>query len=194
MTLYSHAQSYPAPLPHRIILSTGQSRTDASTFTPQEIADAGYVEAPSQPSYDAETQMLGWDGTDWTVEALPPPSSDRVDAERDRRIASGFTFAGKLYQSRPEDRENISGAALAAFAAIVNGAQPNDLRWHGGDSDFAWIAADNSLTTMDAQTVFAFGQAAMAHKQAHIFAGRDLKDADPTPADYADGGYWPAIE
>ena len=73
----------------------------------------------------------------------------------------------------------------------MNGAEPGDLRWHGGDSDFVWIAADNSLTPMDAQTMFGFGQVAMAHKQAHIFAARTLKDAEPIPADYVDDGYWP---
>ena len=114
-----------------------------------------------------------------------------VDAERDRRINGGFIFEGVEYQSRPEDRENIAGAATAALGAIVAGAQPGDLRWHGGAEDFAWIAADNTTHTMDAQTVYAFGQAAMAHKQAHIFAARDIKDADPIPEDVADDGYWP---
>ena len=120
-----------------------------------------------------------------------PPASDDVDAERDRRISAGFTFAGVAYQSRPEDRENITGASLAALAAMMNGAQPGDLRWHGGDSDFMWIAADNTVHHMDAQTVFAFGQTAMAHQQGIIFAARALKDADPIPLDYTDDAYWP---
>lgn len=114
-----------------------------------------------------------------------------IDAERDRRISGGFIFAGVEYQSRSEDRENIAGAATAALGAIMAGAQPGDLRWHGGAEDFAWIAADNTMHTMDAQTVYAFGQAAMAHKQAHIFAARTLKDADPIPGDFADDKWWP---
>lgn len=73
MILYSLSGSYPAPLPFRIILSSGATRTDPATFTPAEIADAGYVEAPAKPSYDPATQRLGWDGSDWTVEDLPPP-------------------------------------------------------------------------------------------------------------------------
>lgn len=115
-----------------------------------------------------------------------------VDAERDLRIASGFGFGGQVYQTRPDDRENIAGAATAALAAIVNGAQPGDYRWHGGDSDFVWIAADNTTHLLDAQSTFAMGQAAMAHKQAHIFAARVLKDMTPIPADYATNpAYWP---
>lgn len=125
----------------------------------------------------------------------PPPApvtTDQVDAERDRRIRDGFTFMGYRFQSRDDDRENIAGASTAALAAIVNGSQPGNFRWHGGDSDFVWIAEDNSLVPMDAQTVFAFGQAAMAQKQAAIFAARALKDMDPIPADYQSDAYWAA--
>lgn len=122
----------------------------------------------------------------------PVATAAMVDAVRDIRIASGFGFNGNVYQTRPADRENIAGAATAALAAIVNGAQPGDYRWHGGDSDFAWIAADNSAHPLDAQSTFAMGQAAMAHKQAHIFAARALKDMKPIPADYATNPeYWP---
>lgn len=126
-----------------------------------------------------------------TLVDIPRPTEDQVDAERDRRIAAGFTFAGVIYQSRPEDRENIMGAGTAALGAMVQGALPGNYRWHGGDSDFAWIAADNSLNPMDAQTVYAFGLAAMAHKTAHIFAARAIKDANPIPTDFTDNVFWP---
>lgn len=39
--------------------------------------------------------------------------------------------------------------------------------------------------------MFAFGQAAMAHKQVMIFAARTLKDADPLPADVTADELWP---
>lgn len=119
------------------------------------------------------------------------PTSAAVNAERDRRIAAGFMFGGKLYDFDDRAKANISGAALQAYMAIGAGAQVGDLRWHGGSSDFAWIAADNSMNTMDAQTVIQFGLAASAHEQGHIFAARAVKDADPIPADYTDDSYWP---
>ena len=115
----------------------------------------------------------------------------KVNQERDRRIEAGFSYGGTLFQSRAADRENMAGAATAALAALMNGAQSGDLRWHGGDSDFAWIAADNTLVPMDAQGMFDFAQAAMAHKQAHIFAARVLKDGAEIPADFANDAYWP---
>ncbi|MBP0440695.1 DUF4376 domain-containing protein [Tianweitania sediminis] len=123
--------------------------------------------------------------------AARPPTITDVDLERDRRISAGFTFNGKLFQARPEDQKRISGAGTLALGAMMNGALAGDLRWHGGSADFCWIAADNSTVTMDAQTVFAFGQAAANWESDHVFAARALKDADPIPADYTDDAYWP---
>ena len=121
----------------------------------------------------------------------PPITSNQVNQERDSRISAGFTFSGKVYDFDSKSKDNISGAALNAFMAIVAGTQAGNLRWHGGSTDFAWIAQDNTLTTMDAQTVVAFGQAAAAHETAHIFAARTLKESDPIPTDYTDDVYWP---
>jgi hypothetical protein len=114
-----------------------------------------------------------------------------IDAERDRRIDAGVTVNGTRFQTRPADRENVAGATQLATLAVMAGAQAGDLRWHGGESDFAWIAEDNSIVTMDAQTVIAFGQAVAAHKSSHIFAARSLKDSDPIPSDYTSDTYWP---
>jgi len=117
-------------------------------------------------------------------------ASAYIDAERDRRIAKGFLFNGVLYQSRDGDLANISGAAVLALGAIIGGTQPGNLRWHGGATDFEWIADDNTRHPMDAQTVMAFGAVAANWKSAHIFAANDLK-ANP-PTDYASDQYWPA--
>lgn len=116
--------------------------------------------------------------------------NEQITMERDKRIDGGFEFQGIRYQSRSQDRENIAGAAVAALAAISSGAVVGDYRWHGANSDFQWIAEDNTLHLMDAQTMFAFGQAAMAHKQSMIFAARALKDMTEIPADYADDKWW----
>ncbi|NVP54448.1 DUF4376 domain-containing protein [Mycoplana rhizolycopersici] len=117
--------------------------------------------------------------------------ADRVNAERDRRIVAGLVFGGVLYQTRDQDRENIAGAGALAIAAIVNGAQPGDYRWYGGDTDFTWIAADNSLHVMDAPTLIAFGNAVVNRKAALIHAARVIKDMSPIPADFANDRYWP---
>lgn len=124
------------------------------------------------------------------TEPAPEITSAMVDSERDRRISAGFEFSGTMYQSRPADWEVYSGKALDAFIAISSGAQPGDLRWSDPDSDFAWIAADNSRVPMDAQTVIELAKAASAHRTRLTFAGSDIKSLDPIPEDYGADWRW----
>ena len=65
--LYSKNGSYPNQIPFRIKLSNGLTRTDPSTFTSEEIADAGYITVDDPPSSVLDTQILEWTGTDWNV-------------------------------------------------------------------------------------------------------------------------------
>jgi hypothetical protein len=64
MTLYSYKTQYPdSNIPERIRLSDGNTRTDSSTFTPEELIDAGYILVEDPPVYDEETHKLIWSGT-----------------------------------------------------------------------------------------------------------------------------------
>ena len=71
--LYSIRQQRPAPLPFRIRLSNGFTRTEPASFTAEEIADAGYVGPYTEPAYDAATEQLLWVDGAYVIEALPPP-------------------------------------------------------------------------------------------------------------------------
>jgi hypothetical protein len=132
---------------------------------------------------------------------LPLPADERearkiaAMAKRDAIINGGFTFDGARFQTRPDDRENIAGAAQLAFMAMMGGAQPGDLHWHGQIEPFAWIAEDNSLIQMDAPTVVAFAKAAASFKSACVFYARELKDqieAAENPASVNIETGWPA--
>ena len=118
----------------------------------------------------------------------------QVNEERDRRLDDGFTFNGTRFQTRARDRENIAGGAQMAMMAVQAGAQPGDLRWHGGDTDFSWIADDNSSVPMDARTMIAFAQAAGRRHAAIIIAARGIKDrvAAGEDLDITDDALWPA--
>ena len=119
-----------------------------------------------------------------------PPNADNVNAERDRRLAADFEFQGKMYQRDPTSLQRITGAATLAGFAIAAGAQPGNLRWANPDQNFGWIASDNTITPMDAQTCFAFGQAAAAVETRLIFRAKVLRGMDPIPADYTDDSWW----
>jgi hypothetical protein len=68
MALYSHNGKYPSSLQHRITLSNGKTRTGVDTFTPEEIADAGYIEVDDAPAYEYPNK-LDWDsaGMQWII-------------------------------------------------------------------------------------------------------------------------------
>ena len=88
--MWSYKGNYPTEsLPHVIYLSNGDARSDNSSFTQEEIADAGYVEVASSPTI-THLQILKWDLSGWkiidnTVEATKL-QWQKVREERDRRI------------------------------------------------------------------------------------------------------------
>lgn len=100
-----------------------------------------------------------------------------ADGRRDALLDAGFEFEGHRFQTRSEDRSNIAGAAqMATLAILLGGVDPEDLRWHGGEEDFAWIAEDNSFVPMSAQTTISFGQAAGSRHARIMTMARLIKD------------------
>jgi hypothetical protein len=202
MTLYSYKTQHPKPLPFRIKLSDGRTRTDPSTFSAEEIADAGYTPVRNQPIPEKH-QVVFWSpaDVDWVVrdktqqelQAESDSRRSRINVHRDKRISTGFLFQEKMYDSRPEDQKRIGGAAQLAFMAVVAGAQPGDYLW-SGESPFGWIAQDNSIVLMDAQTVIEFAKVAAAWESAHIFAARTLKNMEIVPEDFKEDKWWPPVE
>lgn len=57
--LYSLNGNYPQPLPFRIRLSDGSTRTEPSTFTPEDILSAGYIQVEDEP-IPTENQIVSW--------------------------------------------------------------------------------------------------------------------------------------
>lgn len=92
--LYSYKGQYPTTLPEKIRLSDRSVRTDSSTFTSDELTDAGYVAAGDSPAYDSDTQKVIWNGTAWEVVSLTTEEINarlaelwaEVRASRDEKI------------------------------------------------------------------------------------------------------------
>lgn len=118
MTLYSYQGAYPTLLPFRIHLSDGRTRTDSSTFTPEEIADAGYIAAGSPPTIESN-QVLEWHGDDflWAVRDKTPEELlaeeeaqwNVVRAERDRLLAeTDYVVLLAYEQGIPVEEEYVT--------------------------------------------------------------------------------------
>lgn len=85
--MYSYKGEEPInEIPFRITLSDGSTRTDPSSFTDEEIADAGYVEAPPKPSYNSQTQTLSWESEsiNWVISDLSEEEILSKQVESDR--------------------------------------------------------------------------------------------------------------
>jgi len=149
---------------------------------------------PFERAVKSDTATKSPDGSwtyKWNVEPIDPVRiQNMIKAERARRLPLDFEFQGKMYQRDEESVRRISGAGTLALGAMVKGAQVGDYLWHGRTTPFAWIASDDTLTQMDAQTVYAFGAAAAARETEIVFAAKSLREMDPIPDDFTDDKWW----
>lgn len=116
-----------------------------------------------------------------------------VNAERDRRIASGFYFGPHRFDWDEDTKSRVTGKAALAGFAIASGAAPGDLRWDGSGADFGWILADNTVLPLDAHGMFAVAIAASLHEQDHVFAARDIKKFSALTVDFSNDDLWPMV-
>lgn len=81
--LYSHHTATPAPLPHRIRFPDGSTRTDASSFTPEELERAGFTGPYDRPTHDPTVETVDWD-SEALVFLVRPYNEAETQAQRDR--------------------------------------------------------------------------------------------------------------
>lgn len=89
--LYSYQGQEPQELPDKIRLSGGRSRTDASTFTEEEIAEAGFTGPYEKPDFDESIESQSWDSElkEWITTPIPDEVFwQRLRNERNMKLAS----------------------------------------------------------------------------------------------------------
>jgi hypothetical protein len=62
MTLYSFKGARPTSLPNRIKLSNGFTKTDNTTFTAEDLSDAGWIPVDNPPTVNYPNK-LEWNGS-----------------------------------------------------------------------------------------------------------------------------------
>ena len=94
MTFYSLRGSYPCPIPFRISLSDGRTRTDPSSFTAEEIADAGYIPVEDMPILNS-VQIVEWDSVNvsWII--------------RDKTLEESQAETKAVWASIRQQRDNL---------------------------------------------------------------------------------------
>lgn len=153
--LYTKNKSYPKPLPFRIVLSDGRTRTDPTTFTEEEIIDAGYIAVDDPPEL-LENQSLQWDyvNAQWTVNTL---TQEEIDANEQSKIniqwnniriqrdqlMRNFEWRYNRYDREtrlgltPTDTLSELDSYMQSLADITNQEDPFNIVWpnYGADSD-----------------------------------------------------------
>lgn len=141
MKIYTNTNNgeYPRVLPDVIILSDGETvRTDSSTYTEEEIADAGWVEAPAEPEYNPRTHRLSWsyENLEWVVtEREAEEVNEMLEAlwagvrnERNSILTSTDYLVIKAYECGTElDSEWAS--YRQALRDITNQDDPANIVW-----------------------------------------------------------------
>lgn len=151
--------------------------SDGTNYDPLIQAQGQPEEIHGNPSFSKiQTLELGASSVA-VLNEQKKEAQAQCDKKRGKCIDEGFIFEGVHYQTRPTDRENISGAALLATQVTMQGVgAAGDYRWQDANNDFEWIATDNSIIKMDAPTTMAFGQSAAAYKQNLIILSRQIKN------------------
>jgi hypothetical protein len=131
--LYSHNTTTPAPLPHRIRFADGSTRTDASTFTPDELERAGYSGPYQRPECNPKLETIDWDG-----EALEyvvrPYSFDELQTQHAKVRQQRIELLQSCDWTQIADYD--LGADRDAWAAyrqalrdLADAANPFDITW-----------------------------------------------------------------
>jgi len=95
--LYSYNGTEPTVLPHKITLSNGNSRTNSTTFTDEEIANAGFAGPYQFPEYNQEYQKVYWDSEKLSYVIVDVSDSElweKIRIERNKLLSeSDWTMA-----------------------------------------------------------------------------------------------------
>jgi hypothetical protein len=89
MSLYSFQGAPPAPLPFRIRLPNGFTRTNPSSYTTDELEQWGYTGPIALPPYNAASETVEWhqDQASYVVRALTAEEvGERLRSEARRRV------------------------------------------------------------------------------------------------------------
>lgn len=137
--LYTIENQYPAPLPESIRLSSGLTRTDSTTYTEEEIADAGYIAVEDPPVYNPLTQRLEWENSNSTGEwkLVDIPIDEQWRKYREIRDSLMNQFEWRISRHRREvDLGMIPTEELTPLlqymqelADITKQADPHNIIW-----------------------------------------------------------------
>lgn len=92
---YSINGDYPiTSLPHRIRLSNGLTKTDNTTFTDDDLVNAGITTVADTPTYNTDTHKIVWnrETTEWDVVELSEDELEDLNIDKWHRVRAKRDF------------------------------------------------------------------------------------------------------
>jgi hypothetical protein len=105
MALYTLDGALPAPLPARVRLLNGLTRTGPSTYTSEEISQWGYIGPIAEPAYDPSIEAIFWSEVDaaYLVRQLAVEEIEAIRLQELRSQANYLAFWDVLMTSTVYD-------------------------------------------------------------------------------------------
>lgn len=183
--LYSLNGKYPTPIPEKIRLSDGSTRTDSSTFTAEEIAAAGYVAVDPKPNF-TYPYYVTWSGTDWVVGEY---SLEKVRQDQKQKVTD---YRYNVEVNHPTIDTSRQGQAMINGAWSAAQIDPNiliDFKTKSG----AWQQLDATYIQALAETVAEWVQQCFSREKAlHQAIDAAVSQTDVMAIDIYTG--WPTID
>jgi hypothetical protein len=139
--MYSYNNQYPQQnLPHKIRLADGLTKTDSSTFTKEDIENAGYREVLDPPVFDKTRQTLTWyidaNGLgDWRVIDISVENKwQEIRTERDNKMRNfewriSRNNREKFFNKRNSELDVALHLYMQALADITKQSDPFAIVW-----------------------------------------------------------------
>lgn len=100
MDLYSYKGKEPEPLPKRIRLDNGVTKTSLGELTSQELLDLGFVGPITKPEIDPNLSKIStreWTGSEYQITTGPKPFSSWVASNGEWEAPVAYPTDGKVY-------------------------------------------------------------------------------------------------
>ena len=159
----------PAPGDYATVQVEGQ---------PETIKTWNTANLGAQPTSDQ--LIAAWNAAQFAGQQIAKAVS--VDDLLYTKIAN-VTFNGVVYQIDDSSLVRVTAMGADAKFSVLAGAVAGNLRWADPNTDFGWIALDNTIHTMDAQTMSAFAETAKSWVLRNTLYARALKTSILNTAD-----------
>lgn len=180
--LYSLNGNYPQPLPFRIRLSDGSTRTEPSTFTTEDILSAGYIQVEDEP-IPTENQIVSWSPLtlSWIVrDKTPEELQAELTSAKNERLSyitqcrdNDFNLLTTIWNNDTWDAREKDSTRIANVLTMIQQASQQGIPT---PSTIDWRTYDDQSRTLTIAELTQLGASMFQAQQIVWYKQAALKD------------------